>query len=133
MTITQYRLFVVATFFSFLFSYSVDFFWQRDLVLFVSDFSESLLDMSLLRRNVFVAFFVVMSLMAIYSFVGLLRLQSNARYYFIAMLVFTIPINLLLSISVDSSLSRISYDIGLIMSGVLVVLIFTDPIKYYFR
>lgn len=101
-------------------------------MLFVSEFSDSLLDMGALRRNVFIGFFVIMILMAIYSFVGLMRFQSHARFIFLAMLIFTIPINLLLSVLVDSSVSRIFNDVGLVMSGVLMVLVFTDPMKYYF-
>ena len=132
MTIIQYRILVVATYLILLLSFCIDFFWQRDLVLFVSEFSESLLDMSLLRRNAVVGFFIVISLIAAYSFIGLIRLQSSARYYFLVMLTITIPINLLLDILVESSLSRILSDVGLILCGILVVLIFTDPVKHYF-
>ena len=133
MTVIKYRIFVVITFIVLAMSVSIDLIWQRDLVSFVSEFSESLLDVSIVRNNLFFAFFAFMLFCAIYSFIGLIRLKGHARYLFLTIFLFSIPINLLLSVSVQSSFSLIFNDIGLLLSGVLLTLTFTEPVKFYFR
>jgi len=133
MTILRFRLFVILTFIMLSFSISVDFIWKNDLVKFVSEFSISLLDAGTLSNNLFVTLFVLMLFSAGISFIGLLRLQHAARYAFIAVFIFMIPIYFLLGISVQSGVSRIFYDMGLLMSGSLLVIIFTKPVKGFFK
>jgi len=132
MSITHYRILVISTFFILIFSLSIDFFWLKDLLNFVADFAASLLDVSELRHYLFLAFFVLMLFAATYSFIGLLRFKKRARYVFLAMFVFIIPIYLLLGVSVQSGLSRIFYDVGLLMSGVVLASIYSNPLKIYF-
>jgi len=132
MTVVTYRILVILTFLVLVLSLSLDYFWQKDLVEFVAEFAESLLDIGVIRNNFLNIFFTLMLLLAIYSFVGLLRLQKHARYVFLAVFLFLVPIYLLLGVSVQSGLSRLFSDVGLIMSGVLIALMFTQPVKYYF-
>lgn len=132
MSIVKYRLLVIATFVLLFSSVSIDLIWQQDSVLFVSEFSDSLVDLDLLTNNLLMIYLIVMGLCAAYSFIGLLRLQSYARYLFLAIFVFMIPVYLVLGITIQSGLSRILYDAGLLMSGILLTLVFTHPVKYYF-
>jgi len=132
MSITNYRILVISTFFILIFSLSIDFFWLKDLLNFVADFAASLMDISEFRHYLFFTFFSLMLLSAAYSFIGLLRFKNRARYVFLAMFVFIIPIYLLLGVSVQSGLSRIFYDIGLLMSGIVLTSIYSNPLKNHF-
>jgi len=132
MSITNYRILVISTFFVLIFSLTIDFFWLKDLLNFVADFAASLLDVSELRHYLFLTFFILMLLTAAYSLIGLLRFKKRARYVFLIMFVFIIPIYLLLGVSVQSGLSRIFYDVGLLMSGVVLASIYSNPLKTYF-
>ena len=132
MSITNYRILVISTFFVLIFSLTIDFFWLKDLLNFVADFAASLLDVSELRHYLFLTFFILMLLTAAYSLIGLLGFKKRARYVFLIMFVFIIPIYLLLGVSVQSGLSRIFYDVGLLMSGVVLASIYSNPLKTYF-
>jgi len=133
MTIFKYRSLVSLTFLILLMSYVITFIFNQDLVNFVSDFSESLLDVGRMRSHFFKFVFLVLLFLLVYSCIGLLLLKNSARYVFLIAFTLIIPLHLLLGVSVQSGLSRIFYDTGLLFSGGLLTLIFTDPTKYFFR
>jgi len=67
-----------------------------------------------------------------YCLLGLFLFWNLARHIFLSGFIIFLPTHLLLGVTVSSGLSRLCYELAILLCGVTLTLIYTSPVKDYF-
>jgi len=97
-----------------------------ELQLVEEDMNETMLWVSL-------AAIVFYSVLYIVETIALLLFVSWAKPLYVVMIFLSIPLYFLLDISIVTPLVQFLYDMGMFCSGMILVLLYTDPFDQYFK
>ena len=75
----------------------------------------------------------VYAVLYIVETIALLLFVSWAKPLFIVLIVLAMPLYLLMDVTVATPLVQFFYDVGMFCSGMLLVLLYTDPVAEYFK
>lgn len=135
MSKTQFRLLVIASFAFSIFGSMADLIFSDPLVKQISEYAESLEpEWSDTRIYVSIGYVLICIFYMLYTFLGLLLFWNSARHVYLAGLIILTPLCPALGIGVmiTSGISQALYDIGSILTGVVLALIYFTPIKKHF-
>lgn len=75
----------------------------------------------------------IVVIMAIVSFVGLLRFKSWSRHVYSAGFVCALFLYPFMGVTVYSGISQIFYDLSMVLSGVVLALVYYSPVAEYYK
>ncbi len=134
MTKTQFRILVVLSLFFGVLAVVSDLVISNPILYQVTVYAESLeAEWSDTKTYIGISIGVLLIIYLIYTFIGLLFFWNNARLFYLAGFIVSIPFYFyFLGIVVVSPIGGLLYDSSNILSGMILALIYFSPVKQYF-
>ena len=110
-----------------------DYFYLDPITEQVIDYASNL-EPDYIEGNEVILFVLIGSalVLAIASFVGILLFKSWARHFYIASFILLLPLYPYMGITVYSGWGQALYDINMLLSGAILVLMYYSPVAKYF-
>lgn len=134
MTRSQFRILTIFIYALATFAAFYDDIFADDLIIQLREYAETLEpEWSDTKLFVLIGLAGIGILYVLYTLIGLLLFWSMARHVYVAGYILFLPLYPLMGYSVYSGMAQSINDVTMVLSGVLICLAYTSPVKGYFE